>query len=57
MGAGAVGCGPCMNGVPRPREPKSGRVGVGGVMMGTRAHPHWDRIAEQLDFFHGAAGK
>lgn len=57
MGAGAVGCGPCMNGVPRPREPKSGRVGVGGVMMGTRAHPHWDHIAEQLDFFHGAAGK
>lgn len=28
MGAGAVGCGPWMNGVPRPREPKSGRVGV-----------------------------
>lgn len=55
MGAGAVGCGPCLNGVPRPCEPKSGRGG-GGV-LGTRAHPRWDHIAEQLDFFHGAAGK
>lgn len=54
-GGGAVGRGSCLNGVPRLREPKSGR-GVVGV-MGTRAHPHWDHIAEQLDFFHGAAGK
>lgn len=43
MGAGALGCGPCLNGVPRMRELKSGGVG-------TRAHPHWDRVAEQLDF-------
>lgn len=52
MGAGAVGCGPCLYGVPRMCEP-----GLGGRVVGTRAHPHWDHVAEQLDFFHGAAGK
>lgn len=25
----------------------------GGAAVGTRAHPHWDHVAEQLDFFHG----
>lgn len=38
MGAGAVGW--CS-------QPKSRGGGV--VVVGTRAHPHWDHVAEQLD--------
>lgn len=30
MGAGAVGCSPRLNGVPRPREAKIWKVEVGG---------------------------
>lgn len=37
--------------------PEMCEPGPGGRVMGTQAHPHWDRAAEQLDFFHGAAGK
>lgn len=51
MGAGAVRCGPCLCAVPRVSE-----LGLWGA-VGTRAHLHWDHVAEQLDFFHGAAGK
>lgn len=36
-----------LDGVPRMREPKSRGGGV--VVVGTRAHPHWDHVAEQLD--------
>lgn len=30
-------------------ECESRNLGGGGVVVGTRAHPHWDHVAEQLD--------
>lgn len=36
---------------------QSGGAGIWGRVVGTRAHPDWDHVAKQLDFFHGAAGK
>lgn len=37
--------------------PEWGELGFGGRAVGTSAHPDWDHVAKQLDFFHGAAEK